>query len=187
MKKFSVSAFALCAMMVAPLAHAGLIGSVGIDYLYPNSSTVALSDTITVGGSLDCPGASPICTTYDPSATQVFGVGTTSITYSDTSDPNFYNTASFNGLEFTDLTFADSGTLSSFTLTGNTVAGLSSSDVSFTGNSIEVNLEGLAADGTFTLNLSETPATVPEPGSMALMATALAGLAVLVRRRRVKI
>jgi len=185
MRTFSpVGLLVAAAMALAPAAQAGLIGNVGISWLYPDTSTTYASDTIAVGSSLNCPGASPICVGYSGvGGTQVFGVTSASITYvaADIGVP--YASATFNGFDFTGLTFADAGSLASFGLVTN-IAGLTSADVSFTGNSIEINLQGLPADGTFTLNLSETGSSTPEPGSLIPVGAALGGLTVLLFRRR---
>ncbi len=61
--------------------------------------------------------------------------------------------------------------------------GLTNSDVTFGPNFIEVNLQGLQVRGTFTLDLIPSTAT-PEPGTLALLGTALAALIGLRAARR---
>ena len=57
-----VIAAAACALLLSPGARAdSLTGSVGITWFYPDTSTVFASDSIAVGSSLNCSGASPIC------------------------------------------------------------------------------------------------------------------------------
>ena len=183
MRKLFQSGLLAVAMSLAPLAHAGLIGDVGITWLYPDTGTTFASDTIAVSSTLNCPGSSSICTGYGTEGTETFGVNSTSITYT-ASVANSYATSSFNGFDFTGLTFADAGTLTGFTLV-NGLAGLTTSDVSFGPHSIEINLEGLAATGSFTLNLSEAAgASTPEPSFLAPLALALGGFAFFIRRRK---
>jgi PEP-CTERM motif len=163
-------------LLLAPVAHADVIGNVGITWLYPNTSTTFASDTIAVGSTLSCPGGSSICSPFSQSVV-TFGITSTSITYSaGGSSSAGYAPATFNGFDFTGLTFADSGSLQSFIL-GTNIAGLTSSDVSFTTNSIEINLTGRPVNGNFTLALNESPSAVPEPGSLLLFAIGLGALA----------
>ena len=178
----SVVLLVVAAISLAPAAHAGLIGSTGITWYFPDTSTIVGTDTIAVGSSLNCPGSSPICD-FGGSGTESFSVASTSISYLAANSGSTYSIGAFNGFDFTGLTFADSGSLVSFGLVTN-IAGLTAADVSFTAHSIEINLEGLAVDGAFTLNLSESASSVPEPGFLAPVGAALAGLAVLIRRRR---
>jgi hypothetical protein len=116
----------------------------------------------------------------------VFSVGTSSITYTGAGDvpvTSLYPTYTFDGFDFTDLTFASGGTLVGFTLTTN-MPGLTASDVTFTGSSIEINLGGAPEDGTFTRNLisSNDVVATPEPGTLTLLGAALIGLFVVALR-----
>lgn len=172
----SLSAFVL---LIAPMAHADLIGTVGITWLFPDTSSVFASDTIAVGTTLACPGSSPICSGYT-TGTIDFTVASTSISYAADAGLT-YDAATFNGFDFTGLTFADGGSLMGVTLTGSTIPGLTSSDVSFTGHSVEINLEDLAVSGDFTLNLVEGRA-VPEPTYIPVIGVGLASFALLRRR-----
>ena len=170
--RFPLGLLAVAAMSLASTAHAGLIGSTGITWYFPDTSTIVGTDTIAVGSSLNCPGASPICSGFGGS-TVSFSVASTSISY-NFPGAGSYATGSFNGFDFTGLTFADAGSLLSFGLVTN-MTGLTAADVSFTGNSIEINLQGLSATGTFTLNLSESASSTPEPSSFWLLGSGLLG------------
>jgi hypothetical protein len=167
----------ICALLLSPnLASAdGLTGSVGITWLFPDTSTTYATDTIGAGSSLSCPGASPICAGYIDEGTQTFSVGASTISYDASgwySTPyyGYGESATFNGFDFTGLTFISGGPLTSFTLLTD-IAGLTDSDVTFGSSFIEVNLQGLPVNGYFTLELNPSVGTpVPEPSSLALLA-----------------
>jgi len=182
MRKLIQSGLIAAAMSLAPLAHAGLIGDVGITWLYPDTSTTFATDTIAVSSTLSCPGSSPICTGYGE-GTESFSVNSTSISYT-AANGSSYNASSFNGFDFTGLTFADAGTLTGVGLVTD-IAGLTSADVSFDAHSVEINLQGFPVSGNFTLNLSEAAgASTPEPSFLAPLALALGGFAFFIRRRK---
>ena len=111
-----------------------------------------------------------------------FAGGTDTITYTASGNLIPYNTVLFNGWDFTGLTFASGSTLVGFALSTD-IAGLTPARVSFGPSNIEINLEGLPENGTFTLTLiSGSSTTTPEPSSLLLIGTALAGLAGKLRR-----
>jgi PEP-CTERM motif len=176
-----------CALVLSPgITRADdLTGSTGITWLYPNTGTTFATDTIAVGSTLACPGASPICSGYVDLGTETFGVGTTSISYSVSGYPvTTYAPGTFNGFDFTGLTFTDSGSLTGFTLTTD-IPGLTTSDVTFGSNFIEVNLAGLPVDGDFTLDLISSPAvSTPEPSSFLLLGIGLLALVGFTRRKK---
>jgi hypothetical protein len=182
----AVVAAVFCALVVSPgITRAdGLTGSAGISWLYPDAGTTIGSDTIAVGSTLACPGASPICVPYGGYGTETFSVGTSSISYSALFPPSTYGDTSFDGFDFTGLTFAGGGSLTGFTLTTD-IPGLTDSDVTFGSNFIEVNLAGLSVDGDFTLDLTSGPAdSTPEPSSFLLLGIGLLALVGFARRKK---
>lgn len=180
-------AAAFCALVLCPgVTRAdGLTGSAGISWLYPDTGTAFATDTIAVGSTLGCPGASPICAGYGGDGSESFSVGSSTISYSVSGYPSGdYTATSFDGFDFTGLTFAGGGSLTGFTLTTD-IPGLTDSDVTFGSNFIEVNLAGLSVDGDFTLDLVSGPAvSTPEPSSFLLLGIGLLALVGFARRKK---
>lgn len=162
-------------LLAAPSAHDGLIDTLTVSVLYPNSSTIfqGATDTLSIGSSLSCPGASPVCTAGYFGEAVTFSATATTIAFSQDCCVD-YTTAAFNGFEFSDLDFADSGTVSAATLTSvSGIAPLTQSDVSIVSGDIFVNLEGFeqgdAASFTLTLNETGGSTATPEPGPATLV------------------
>ena len=94
----------------------------------------------------------------------------------------FWTSGSFNGIIFT-----SPGSLG---LTGasvdpaTTMAGFDDSRVSFTSDQILVNWNGLSYDDGTVVKIDFAFAPISEPASLALLGTALAGMA-MARRRRI--
>jgi hypothetical protein len=186
-------AAAVFALVISPAITRAddLTGSVGISWI-SGGSTFA-SDTIAVGSTLSCPGASPICAGYFGLGSEAFGVSNP--TPPTSLDPSIsYSISDYTGIgnptygtptdfDFTGLTFASGEPLSGFTITNNTI-GLTDADVTMGPSSIFVDLTGLNVDGTFTINLiPETPVAAPEPSSFLLLGLGLIALAGLARKR----
>jgi hypothetical protein len=164
-----------------------LTGSVGITWLFPDTSTVFGTDTIAVGSALACPNdASAVCIGYGDNGFQTFSVGSSSISYVatkwDFGGFCCYNgAATFNGFDFTGLTFQGGSSLTGFTLTTD-LAGLTASDVTFGPSSIAINLANIPVNGEFTLNLL-TNNSMPEPSSLALLGVGMLALAGLTLKK----
>lgn len=176
-------AAAFCGLVLSPgITRAdGLTGSTGISWV-AGGSTFA-SDTIAVGSSLSCPGASPICAGYSGYGTETFSVGTTSISYSVADFPTGDYGGTSNGFDFTGLTFASGDSLTGFTIGSNTI-GLTDADVTIGPSSIFINLAGLPIDGSFTIDLTSGPTvSTPEPSSLGLLGIGLLALVGFTRKR----
>ncbi|HTW22404.1 MAG TPA: PEP-CTERM sorting domain-containing protein [Candidatus Baltobacteraceae bacterium] len=176
---------ASCALLLTPgnASADTLTGTTGISWI-AGGSTFA-SDTIAVGSSLNCPGASPICVGYSGFGTESFSVGTDSITYSVSDFPVGDYGGGTNGFEFTGLTFASGDELTGFTIvSGTNTVGVSPSDITITPTSIFINLNALPIDGTFTIDLLSGPvAPTPEPSSLLLLGVGLLALAGFTRKK----
>jgi len=181
------SALLFCAIIATPAPADSLTDSVTMTFFYPNTSTVYESPVvIPVGSSLACPGSpASFCSAYSEGGDHEFSVGTDTITYTASGDPDGnYSAAEFSGFDFSGLTFLSGNPLSSFNLTTD-IAGLTASDVSFDPSDIKINVEGLAINGDFTLTLNpEGAIATPEPSTLVLLGTGLAGLMLMMFRRK---
>jgi hypothetical protein len=78
-------AAAMCAFLLFSTGTRAdsLTGTVGITWLFPDTSTVFGTDTIAVGSALSCPGldTSPVCAGFGDIGFQTCSVGTSSISY----------------------------------------------------------------------------------------------------------
>ena len=185
MRPSSRAALAATAFALAlPAAAApSLIGdNVTINWLFPDTSTLFATTTVTVGAGVEvtCPGPNPLCAGFAVPAT--IDIGATSIFVTEAAG-SAWNPGAFNGLDFTSLDFGPGIFLTGFSLSTDLV-GLTASRISFTGHSISFNAEDLSfrtAPYTIRLDLITSEFTVPEPSTVALLAL---GFAALGRQRR---
>lgn len=146
------------------IASAGLIGAtVDIEWFYPNSSTsFCSSGTAVVGAGLEyaagCSGFSPV--SIDISDTQVF-VDTGGSTWSS---------GSFNGFVMSILSGPDILSVAYNAALSN----MGFASVSSTSSSAAFNFASVSPGGLAVFDIAS--ASVPEPGTVALLALGLTGL-----------
>lgn len=163
------------ALLVPASAHASLIGdTVTFNTYFPNDGTLTSTQNFLVGAGIECAGC--------PSAgfvlpDQTLDIGANYIEFISSF------TTSFGGpdaiFEFTGLDFGGGATLTGFLLTTD-FANVVPSAVSFTGNSIRIDIGGSGQGTRWRLDLNQS---VPEPATLSLLGLGLAGVAAARRRR----
>ncbi|BAZ48815.1 hypothetical protein NIES4103_14250 [Nostoc sp. NIES-4103] len=151
-----------------PAAASSLIGdTIQYEYLIPNSSTVWESTTRLVQ-----PGLSDLINQTDGTSDVIFAINPESdgFVVDFSKDAGFFPSL-FNGFRLSSLDFDDSSILTGFILNTNMV-GLDADDsrISFTADTISVNLQGLSYDTNTYIDVKfrtfVVPASVPEPSPM---------------------
>jgi len=172
---------------------ATLIGdSVTVTQYYPDLVTAGLSSTVTVSSAVEiaCPDTSiALCNSESGLLDgETIDIGTTSVSGQFLGSFSADSGATFNGFVFTGLSFGTSYSgISGITLTTN-ITGLTLDRITYTSDSLSINLLGLdpsvtsdgSSIGTYTIDF--TVASVPEPGPLPLMLAGLAMLGFLGRR-----
>lgn len=163
-------------------AHAQLTGkTVDLQGLFPDKVTVETNfPSATVGDGIEFPDTEGQGITFD--------VGAHSLTITNLIGFSTFPDAPFNGFRLFDPTDNIDPFATATIVSGTTFNGFTQSRVTVSANSIFVDFAGLTPDEgqqvVLDITLSSAPSTVPEPSSMALLATGLVGLAPVVRRRR---
>lgn len=178
----------LIALLCTVPMYAGLIGdSVTVNWLYPNTSSVVGSSTVTVGGGVEitCPGADPLCGAFvgGPLGVTIDIADMSILLTHVATETGYYYTfpVAFNGWEFADLDLGGLG-ITGFALT-TTIAGLDASRVTFGTDFIRVDMQSFYfVDGEY-FRLDLQSGAIPEPSTTLLLGGGLLALAGLLRRR----
>jgi hypothetical protein len=151
------------------LAHADLNGQSGtLNYLYPDTSTIFSTDSFTVPQTV-------ITLTYGPDIVNTIDGSGISITFGNT--PYSFGSGAFNGEQFV----FPSVVLSSPVVTTD----FNGINVTSDAHDIWINWQGLSPNSDSFVNLSvNNAAATPEPTTMLLFGTGLAGLAGFIRKKR---
>lgn len=165
----SVVAALVLLLFAVPLSAALLDGqTVQATYYFPDSSTVyAVGANVTVGAGIEY---LDFINYFD------LDLDDATITASNFASSGRWTGTSFNGFVIRDVN-GTIGWFTSVTISPLTnMAGLDASRISFTSDQIFVNWQGLAINPGTVVALDVTGA-VPEPTTLVLMASALAGIA----------
>jgi len=173
--------------LAATAGAQGLNGTnVSVGYAFPNATTfLAGPTTYTVGSGLEinCPtGATGFCSATSLSEPFSLDISNNQITFTQGPLPTAtsYLVGPFNGWVFTNLNAGAPITGVNITSTG--ISNLTNSNVSFTANSISVNMLGStvqqSSSWTLTITYGSTAPATPVPPSVVLAIVGIAFLAV---------
>lgn len=165
MKKFAALAGL---MMITFAAQAGMLGStVSVDFFYPDTSSLYCSNgSAVVGGGVEYPSS---CSGFAPVAIDISDTWISVDTGGSSWSPG-----SFNGIH---LTVLSGPGIMSASYAGGTMG---YTGLTVDSGSLWLNFAGVSPGGEAHFLI----ATVPEPGTYALMGLGLLGVAAIARRRR---
>jgi len=181
----SLVACVLASAAAVPAFAADLTGqAVDVQWLFGTPPAVIADRNVTVGAGpeISCAGNSTgpdLCSFFVDGATIDIGADTIKLTID--SGTAFWGASQFNGYMFSNL--AAGGAWSGYALSTD-FAGVDDSLVTFTPDSLSINMQGIhpVAGQSFTLTLLTAP--VPEPTNVALLLAGLGALAGIARRKR---
>lgn len=186
------AAAALFTVVTATAAHAGFVDrTLKATYYYPNLSTpytsapatpaeFTVSNVLAVETTINVEDVTQIAVDFTDSSLR-FDF-TTSL-----SNPT-WNSTSFNGVVFDLLAGASLSLASASIDPSSTFSGFTASRVGFNDSQVTIDWNGLSyVNGTSLLiNFTSAPASVPEPGSLALLGIALAAWTYIARQKHTK-
>ena len=175
----AIAAAPLALIVAGPAAAADFLGdTLNGSYNFPGAGTVFSNQ----GNQVVAPTASFTFRTGTPNVTAIVSAASVLLTFDATGG---FTGAAFNGVVLTDLTRGD---ITGFTLdSATTLAGFDQSRLSFTANSLSLNLQGLAntRSDRVLANVSFAGASaVPEPAAWALMLVGFGVIGAALRRAR---
>ncbi len=156
-------------------AQAGLMGTtVTAAYYHPDLSTSIGSQDFLVGPGveLNC-GSGGFCGVFDaPPETLDFTDNQIIFNEGPFTNPSNYDGAPYNGFVFTNLNMGSP--ITGVQITSFGFSGLSAANITFTANSVNLNLSGTPYSATDGFTLTLLTSAVPEPGTSWLMIVAAA-------------
>jgi hypothetical protein len=161
------------------ITHSWFIGGTAPANLFRTTQYSVTADAM--NPELVCPNQmNNFCDGFSGNAgTQIFDIGDATISFTESSTGSFLAT-SFNGWEWSNLIWANGPGMITGVQLATDITNLDLSRVSFTANSVRINMQGLGYDGnggTFTLTLETAHAVpIPTPGPLALLGFGLIGL-----------
>ena len=162
-----------------------LVGTFTETWLFPDTSTVFATDTLTAGAAYTCPtaftaGPLAACAGFSENGSTISSTGN-SITYTEAAN-DAWSAGTFNGFEYSGLTFASGDSVKGVSLNTN-IGGLTLADVSIVGGNVYINYQG---DSTTSATGSGVYATLsfttPEPATLTLLLSSLFGLGLFRKR-----